>query len=166
MIETAQFWSMLQQLLRNSRLPDMQYLRHHGVTSVLDHSIAVAYYSNLTAAALERLGIRFSRGELVRGALMHDYFLYDWHDGTPDGSLHGLTHPLTAWRNAMQDVPLSVREQDIIKKHMFPLTLTPPKYRESALVCLIDKLCAVYESLNPNPYKTLHRRMILATPTV
>ena len=36
-------------------------------------------------------------------------------------------------------------ERDIIKRHMFPLNIRPPKYRESWIVCLADKICAVNE---------------------
>ena len=31
---------------------------------------------------------------------------------------------------------------------MFPLNLTPPRYRESILVCIADKICAVYETFS------------------
>jgi uncharacterized protein len=36
-------------------------------------------------------------------------------------------------------------EEDIIGKHMWPLTVTPPRYREAYLVSLADKLCALAE---------------------
>ena len=44
-------------------------------------------------------------------------------------------------------------ERDIIKKHMFPLTLTPPAYKESLLVCLVDKACSIYEIFSRKAYK-------------
>ena len=36
---------------------------------------------------------------------------------------------------------------DIIVKHMWPLTVTLPKYRESYIVTLADKYCATSEML-------------------
>ena len=51
------------------------------------------------------------------------------------------------------------KEKDIIEKHMFPLTRIPPSFRESAIVCLVDKACAVYEFCSKKTYRTLKRRM-------
>ena len=126
------------------------FFRCLGDTSCLLHTIAVAYYS-------ERLAGRFSarRNELIRGALLHDYFLYDWHDGLPERRVHGFTHPSAALRNALDDFELTEVEKDIIKKHMFPLTLTPPKYRESWAMCVVDKACSVYEVFAKNAYPKL-----------
>ena len=63
----------------------------HGRCSVYRHSVAVAR-TGLDMA--ERLGIRIDAESLVRGALLHDYFLYDWHTGYPGPPCtHGFTHP-------------------------------------------------------------------------
>ena len=35
----------------------------------------------------------------------------------------------------------------MILRHMFPLTLKPPKYREAVILCISDKLCATYETV-------------------
>ena len=48
----------------------------HGNVSVMRHSISVAKHSLLLA---KHLGIRCNKRDLIRGALLHDYFLYDWH---------------------------------------------------------------------------------------
>lgn len=85
---------------------------------------------------------------MIRGALLHDYFLYDWHEKSDDHRLHGFTHPARALKNAEEIFDLSVVEKDIIKRHMFPLTPVPPAYRESYLVCLADKICSSYETLH------------------
>ena len=37
-------------------------------------------------------------------------------------------------------------EKDIIVKHMWPLTITPPKYKESYILTLMDKFSATKES--------------------
>ena len=60
-------------------------------------------------------------------------------------------------------------EQDIILKHMFPLTLQPPRYLESLLVCLVDKGCALYETaVRRNAYPSLRPLMplTLAPPLI
>lgn len=86
------------------------------------------------------------RKALVKGALLHDYFLYDWHEKNKNHRLHGFYHPRHALRNAMQDYNISDKEADIILKHMFPLTIIPPNNREAWIVCMADKICATYET--------------------
>ena len=93
-----------------------------------------------------RLNIRIHIRQMIRGALLHDYFLYDWHKQEVPHRFHGFTHPKTALRNAERDFDLSERECDIISKHMFPLTLVPPMHRESWIVSMADKYCALRET--------------------
>ena len=90
-----------------------------------------------------------SRRDLVRGALLHDYFLYDWHDKYHRDikRLHGFYHPGIALRNAMKEYELTKREQDIIKKHMWPLTVIPPLCREAWIVTMADKYCSMLETM-------------------
>lgn len=84
----------------------------------------------------------------MRGALLHDYFLYDWHIKDPNRKAHGFSHAAAALQNAERDFALNAVERDVIARHMFPLNLTPPRYRESILVCIADKICAVYETFS------------------
>ena len=132
--------------------PEAQVLKtftQHGETTVFEHCVAVAKYSLLMAHFLERtLKIEIDKDSLVRGALLHDYFLYDWHDKAVKGRrIHGFTHPGVARRNADRDFGLNDLEKDIISKNMFPLTPIPPMHRESFLVNLADKWCALAETL-------------------
>lgn len=139
-------------LIKKSGLEKMSCYTQHGDTSCLLHTAAVAYYSIWLAGKLK---IKCDKAELIRGALLHDYFLYDWHDGSKGRSMHGFTHPLAALKNADRDFNLSDRERDIIKKHMFPLTAIPPMYRESWIVCCVDKACSVYETFTRDSYPML-----------
>ena len=84
---------------------------------------------------------------LVRAALLHDYFLYDWHTPDPAHRLHGFRHAGTALRNADRDFELNDTERDMIKKHMFPLNPAPPRFKETAVLCLADKYCALRETV-------------------
>ena len=38
-------------------------------------------------------------------------------------------------------------EADIIKKHMWPLTIIPPRYMESLIVSLVDTYCSAMDYL-------------------
>lgn len=130
----------------SSEAQRMKSFIQHGTTSVFEHTVSVAKYSLLMAIALENIGCKIDRRSLVRGALLHDYFLYDWHEKNEYHNLHGFTHPGRAHNNAIMDFDLNETERDIIKKHMFPLTIVPPKRRESWLICLADKWCAICET--------------------
>ena len=84
-----------------------------GDTSCLAHTIAVVY----CALAIARImHLRVNKRELIRGGILHDYFLYDWHDGEKGRKIHGFTHPSSALANAETDFRLSRRERDIIKE--------------------------------------------------
>ena len=151
------FWELNQHLtplLSGSRLWLSDAAIQHGDTTVLLHCLAVAYFS---LKLVRLLRIRCDRKSLVRGALLHDYFLYDWHIPDSTHKLHGFHHPRRALSNARADVPLNPTEADIIAHHMFPLTPAPPHSREALVVCVVDKGCGLYETLRRNTYPGLRR---------
>ncbi|MGN1147224.1 MAG: HD domain-containing protein [Lachnospiraceae bacterium] len=122
----------------------------HGNMTVNNHCMNVAKYSLAISDKLEKLGISCKKDELVRGALLHDYFLYDWHD--PEhvklARLHGFRHPGIALNNAKREYRLTPREQDIIEKHMWPMTVVPPMCREAWIVTVADKWCSLLETVH------------------
>lgn len=119
----------------------------HGDMTVNAHVMNVARYS---IALNDRLHAHSHRRELIRGALLHDYFLYDWHVPDKENShrLHGFYHPGIALKNASKEYQLTDRERDIIKKHMWPLTVSPPMCREAWIVTAADKWCSLMETLH------------------
>lgn len=119
----------------------------HGDVSVHAHVLSVSRVSIAMADFLGRAGVRVDRASLIRGALLHDYFLYDWHDPDPSHCLHGFTHPFAALARAEEDFELTARERNIIARHMFPLVPVPPTCREAWIVCLADKACALHETI-------------------
>ncbi len=150
------FWNYYRELTENSNLSSMAEYPQHGNTCRLLHSVAVAYYSCRLASFL---GVNFHMRDMARGALFHDYFFYDAQDGDPAHRGHWSRHPDIAWRNAAKELALTGIEADIIRTHMFPLTLKPPRYREGAVVTLVDKGCSVYEFFKrrrPYPRLAVH----------
>lgn len=119
--------------------------KHHGSTTTKQHSIQVAKMSCKIAEHLPlHIKKRIDMNSLLWGALLHDYFLYNWHTDKHSG-LHGFTHSKTSLRNAKMDFDINHIIEDIIIKHMFPLTIIPPVTREAWIVCLADKICAIEE---------------------
>lgn len=131
-------------ILTSANMQKEKKFLQHGKVSVYSHSVRVAVLS-LFLAELFRLKV--NRDAMMRGALLHDYFLYDWHEKDAAHRLHGFSHAGTALKNARRDFELNEIEEDVIQKHMFPLNLRPPKYKESVLVCLADKISALEETI-------------------
>lgn len=141
-----QLSDILAELEQEGRFSLEKCYYQHGNTSVYTHSIQVA----CTSLYLTRkYNLRVNERALVRGALLHDYFLYDWHNPDNGHPIHGITHPVTAWKNAKTDYTLNKIEENIIRRHMFPFTIIPPRYKESWIVCLVDKYCALKETIQP-----------------
>lgn len=135
-------------ILQSGNFKSTNKFIQHGSVSVHSHSIRVAECSLKLKKFLEKFGIHCQERDLVRGALLHDYFLYDWHDKYSHEKLHGFHHPEVALKNASRDYDLTLREQDIIRKHMWPLTLFQiPKCREAWVVTTADKYCSLKETL-------------------
>lgn len=129
--------------------PNFQSTREHiqhGTVTVNSHCINVAKHSLMLA---DKLKVRYNQRELIRGALLHDYFLYDWHDKDHINpfKLHGFFHPGRALKNATRDFELTEREKDIIRKHMWPMTIIPPMCREAWIVTAADKWVSLLETL-------------------
>ena len=133
-------------ILKSENFRSTKNYIQHGTMPVHRHCIDVAEKS---IAISKFLRIPCNEREKVRGALLHDYFLYDWHDKSRENyqRLHGFYHPGIALRNASMEYELTLREKDIIKKHMWPLTVVPPLCREAWIVTTADKYCSLLETL-------------------
>lgn len=143
--EKKVFIHELHKLHEKELLFEMNQYIQHGNTTTLTHCLVVAYYSYVTAL---RLPLQFDTKSLIRGAMLHDFYLYDWHIPDPSHRLHGFKHPKAALQNARKHYTLNPIEEDIIEKHMWPLTLTKaPLCREAMLVCMIDKYISATETL-------------------
>lgn len=129
-------------ILTSDNMAKEKMFMQHGNTTVFDHSYSVAYKSIRMARILN---IKVDEKSLIRGCLLHDYFLYDWHDKTSHGKHHGTKHASIALTNALREYELNEVEINMIYSHMFPLNLKLPKYKESVLLCISDKTCATKE---------------------
>jgi uncharacterized protein len=58
---------------------------------------------------------------------------------------HGFAHPKIALKNAKKHFVVNKKEEDIIVKHMWPITIVPPRYMESYIVTFADKVLSSRE---------------------
>ena len=106
----------------------------HGNVTTFEHSVRVACLA-VWMADRAHLWYRVDLKSLIRAALLHDYFLYDWHDwDNGEHQWHGFTHGHAALVNALKDFKLNDIERNSIENHMFPMTPVPPRYIEGYLV--------------------------------
>lgn len=129
-------------LEKNSRFLETKNYWQHGGISVYEHCINVAIMSCYIA---DKHHLDVNYPAMIRGGLLHDYFLYNQHDKHPSHRLHGWKHPRAALENAKADCNVTPLEADIILRHMFPLTPISPAFLEGWVVSLADKICACIE---------------------
>lgn len=137
-----EFYNEIKDLLRSDAVQQLKIYTHHKHATRFEHSLYVAYRSFVLA---KKLG--WDSRAAARGGLLHDLYLYDQHDDTPRKGWHLLVHPAAAYAEASARFDLTPVEKDIILKHMWPIAVHLPKYRESVAVMLMDKYCACMEAL-------------------
>ena len=86
-------------------------------------------------------GSRLDLESLAIGSLLHDFFLYNWYT-TKHDEFHAYYHPKKALENARKYFIINPIEEEIIRKHMWPMTVSLPRFKETYAVTLFDKYCA------------------------
>ena len=149
-----EFLTITGDILKNENFLKLKSFKHHDL-AIYDHARAVAFLSYKIA---KKTGL--NARSTARGALMHDFFFYDWRyeqlEREGKKKFHAFEHPKIALRNAEKNFQLNKIEKDIILHHMWPLTLKLPRYRESFLVSFIDKFVSTKEIIidqwRPTPF--------------
>ena len=130
---------IIKNILDNKEFQKMKTIEHHGITR-LDHSLKVSDYSYKIAKKMHLDYI-----ETARGGLLHDFFFSKEDRNSKERFISTFTHPEKALRTAKEHFNLSMKEQDMIRSHMFPINISVPKYLESWIVSGVDKVVAVNE---------------------
>ena len=132
-------------------LINKKYMQH-GDVSIFEHCILV------TCRCLEladRSKKKIDRRKLIKAALLHDYFLYDWHvdKDKSGGKKHSYRHPHIAADNAKRDFGLDDVEENAIRSHMWPLGNSFPKSKEAWILFEADKDSAFKETFKEGKFK-------------
>lgn len=139
--KTSEFETIIDELISNDTVQKMKNYKQHFDTSCYDHCYLAAYYCYLIC---KKLNLDYKSA--TRAAMLHDMFLYDWRDKTSHSRFHAFHHGKTACINACKLFDLNRKEQDMIIKHMWPVTLAFPASVEGFILTFVDKFCALFES--------------------
>lgn len=136
-----QYMDIVKDIISNELVQQMKQYRQHYSVSCFDHCLYVSY--NLYRLCKK---YKLDYASAARAGLVHDLFLYDWRKRENGRKgFHAFTHPKTAYENARKILDLNDIEKDIILKHMWPVTLKFPKFKETFLMTYVDKYFACAE---------------------
>lgn len=151
-----EFMNLIMPIISTSNFKHMKSIPQHKNSSLYIHSILVAYNCYLVA----KNNNKYDMNVVIRGALLHDYFLYDWRKNKELLKGHGFNHPKIALENAKKEYDLCDKEIDIIINHMWPLTLFHiPKSKEAWLISRIDKKVTIYEVFKKDLKSIIYSRL-------
>ncbi|MEG0826675.1 MAG: HD domain-containing protein [Bacilli bacterium] len=147
-----EFLSYIEEILDNSDFKKRKNYMHHENQSVYDHSINVAYRSYLYAKKHN-----LDKKSISIGGLLHDFYYNPWQDNRVKKKfkeMHGFVHAKEALENARKIFPDLMNDiiENIILRHMFPLNIIPPKYKESWVVTYMDKISSIQVLKHPKEY--------------
>ena len=140
-----EYMDLVKDLINNDKVKEMQKYRQHYDINTFEHCMNVSYISYKIC---KKFGWDYK--SMARAAMLHDLFLYDWRNSKKELKLdgyHAFVHPKIALENASKLYDLNEKEKDIIVKHMWPVTVALPKYKETYIITLVDKYSALQESM-------------------
>ena len=135
-----QYLSIVQDILKDDEVLKLKEITHHGLDR-LGHSLRVSYYSYKIS---KLFGLDYQ--STARAGLLHDFFFESSKGKKPTERLKNLVnHPKYALKNANDRFFLNNIEKNIIVSHMFPVSITVPRYIEGWIVNLTDDVVAIGE---------------------
>lgn len=135
-----EYYHIVKKILVSAEFQKRKTYLHHENCSVYDHSLTVSILSYRWAKKLH-----FDYKSAAIGGLLHDFYDKPWQTKktikTKFLKRHGFVHAKAALHNSYLYFPemMNPKIENIIKRHMFPLNICPPKYKEAWLVTIIDK---------------------------
>lgn len=139
-INLKEFRSLVYGVCNDRVVQRMKHYKQHCNTNCFVHCYEASFHCYKICKLLG-----FDYVSAVRGAMLHDLFLYDWRKPCPENSWHAFTHGKKAYENAVKIFELNEIEKDMIINHMWPLSIIPPKTKEGWVLTFVDKYCALKE---------------------
>ena len=144
--------------LHNEKILKMKEISMHRGSNCYIHSFKV------TKLAIKR-ALRHKKGDLyviLVGAILHDYYLYDWRIERDKMKHHLSSHPFAAAENATRDFNIPPKIKKVIESHMWPVNFTEfPKSKEARIISNADKAIYIKEICCSKRYKVKREQKYL-----
>jgi len=128
---------LIDSIIKRRKYQTMKKYYAHKNVSCYEHTLRVC---KGCLDFVNKYRIKCDIQSLIRGALLHDYYLYDWHKNPPF-TFHGFKHNYIAMKNADKEFKLNKKEKNMIYSHMFPLTFWAiPLSKEAWILTIVDKI--------------------------
>jgi len=150
-IKDKEFKKIVKDILRNKEFKKLYNIEHHGI-SRYEHLVKIAYYSFIIAKKL-----KMDYKSVARGGLLHDFYLDGDERSATKKFMDTFIHPKKALMTSKNIFNLNKMEENIIISHMFPIYPVLPRYKESILVNLVDKVLGFKEMVIEYHYKFKYR---------
>lgn len=150
--EQEEYDLIAKEVIYNKEYIKRKEFLHHDKETVYEHCQKVSLRA-YRIALKRNVDVR----KVVIGALLHDFYSNPWQENTKKKKffeMHGFVHAKDALENSKKvygDLIDPVVE-DIIIKHMFPLNIKLPKYRETWIVTCADKIVSLSVIKHPSKW--------------
>ena len=155
-----EWYSIVEDILKHPEFQKRKLFMHHHNLSVWDHSILVSFKSFMACKYFKA-----DKRVCAIAGLLHDFYSQAWistpelenlengkytklmKEPKPWYKMHGFTHAKDAATNYVKFFPQLENKKitNSILRHMFPLNIIPPKYKEGLIITTVDKLNSVHE---------------------
>ena len=146
----SEFIKIINPIVTTEEYKKRKEMMHHENQTVYDHSLKVAYKAYKIAKIFN-----LNTTNCVIAALLHDFYKKSWISDTTKKKFfqkHGFTHAKEALENSKKYYKnyLNEKIENAILRHMFPLNIIPPKYKEGWVITLSDKIVSITEIKKPS----------------
>lgn len=162
-----EWYSYVVEILLNKEFQKRKLFYHHYRITVWEHSINVSFTCFLIAKKL-----KLNKKVCAISGMLHDFYSHAWiyneelakiDNGKYVSEIgkknkffkqHGFTHAESATKNYLryfyylQDVKIT----NSIRRHMFPLNITPPRYIEGYVLTVADKYVSIKDFIKSHKH--------------
>ncbi len=144
--------------LNDERILRMKDIPMHRGSNCYIHSFRVCKLAVKRALSTKDVDLYV----VILGAILHDYYLYDWRKEKDKKRKHMSVHPHIAVENAERDFDIPKEVKKVIESHMWPVNLFLfPKSKEARLVSGADKTIYLKEIFTPKWIKRRREKKYL-----
>ena len=142
--------NIYQSFLNDEKILRMKDIPMHRGSNCYFHSFKVAKLAIKRSLRHKEVNLEV----VLIGAILHDYYLYDWRQDRSKLKKHGHRHPYIASENASRDFDVSPTIKKVIETHMWPINIGDfPDTKEARIVANADTRVAFVEALSSVKYK-------------